>query len=324
MSTDRFRGPLFVIGMPRSGTKLLRDLLNQNPKIGIPIAESNFIPIMIKRYGNPPQLENATDFQLFYEEYTKTSFFWWMKEFDCVMSKEFLEKNADKKSWASIFEVILRYHVMSGRDKDFIWGDKTPSYLYHIDLLKDLYPKAKFLHILRDPRDCCISAQKAWGTNLFSFADSWHRGVEAAQTSGRPLGDSYMEIYYESLIGDPEKTLTGICEFLGCEFTSAMMQLGRDTENLGDAKGQTKIVSNNKKKYLTELSISKIKRIEEIVYPVMKSTEYGFEYALRHRPLSNIKLKIISRFNKVNRLMFNLKTKGFLEGIKYHFGTLKK
>ena len=208
MKTDSFTGPIFIIGIGRSGTKLLRDLLNQNTKIGIPIAESNFIPKVINRFGNPPNFQNDSEFNTFYEEYTKTSFFWWMKKFECVMGKDFLEKEIDKTSWGSIFEVILRYHVLPGRDKDFIWGDKTPSYLYHIDILKDLYPQARFLHIIRDPRDCCLSTRNAWGTNLFSVADRWRRGVEVARKSGGHLGGSYIEVYYESLLDDPKKTLT--------------------------------------------------------------------------------------------------------------------
>jgi len=54
MKKSNFFGPLFIIGMPRSGTKLLRDLMNQNPKIGIPAAETHFIPFMIKKFGDPP------------------------------------------------------------------------------------------------------------------------------------------------------------------------------------------------------------------------------------------------------------------------------
>jgi len=56
MTTDIFTGPLFILGMPRSGTKLLRDLLNRNPKIGVPTSETDFIPYLIKPFGNPTRI----------------------------------------------------------------------------------------------------------------------------------------------------------------------------------------------------------------------------------------------------------------------------
>lgn len=319
MTTNRFTGPIFIVGVPRSGTKLLRDLLNQNSKIGIPIAESHFIPYMIKRFGNPPRFADDNSFHLFYDEFVRTRFFWYMKGFGRVLNQDDIEKNAEKTSWASIFEVILRGYAPSGRDKDFIWGDKCPSYLTRINLLKDLFPKARFIHIIRDPRDCCLSTKKAWGRTLYSTAHAWRTSIEAAQAGGQQLGNDYLEVFFESLLEDPQKTLSDICDFLHCEFVSEMMYLGRPTENLGDAKGQTKIVQTNMKKYLTQLSKPSIKRIEEIVYPVMKFTPYEFEHAVEFRPVSSRKLMILLRYNKWNRLKFDIKTKGLREGLRFYY-----
>jgi len=80
MEENTFRGPLFVVGVSRSGTKLLRTLLNQHPKIGLPVVESKFIPHMVKRFGNPPAFATEEEFQQFYTELTQTKFFVRMKE----------------------------------------------------------------------------------------------------------------------------------------------------------------------------------------------------------------------------------------------------
>ena len=72
--TNIFSGPLFIIGMYRSGTKLLRILLNQSPRIIIPVVESCFIPYLINKFGDSPQFENDNEFQNFYKSLTKTSF----------------------------------------------------------------------------------------------------------------------------------------------------------------------------------------------------------------------------------------------------------
>jgi len=321
---NMFRGPLFIVGMPRSGTKLLRDLLNQNPSVGIPIAESNFIPKMIRQYGDPPELQEAEMFDSFYNDYTQTSFFWWMRRFGYEMSKEYLDGNADKTSWRSVFETIIRYHAPEGRETDFIWGDKTPSYLYHLKQLKGLYPEAKILHIIRDPRDYCLSRFKAWGTHLYSSAEMWREGIEVARKDGGQMGNDYMEIYFESLLDGPESILRKICAFLECEFRADMLELGRACENLGDAKGETKIIKHNKKKYPGQLSRNDIKRIEAIVYPAMMSTPYQFEYAEEYKPVSALQLNILGKLNMYKRLLFDVKEKGVVEGLRYRFGFFKR
>mgnify|MGYP000529984615 CR=1 FL=1 len=57
----KFKGPLFIVGMPRSGTKLLRDLLNQHPKIHIAEIETHFLPFWFsqwKEFGDLSEKEN--------------------------------------------------------------------------------------------------------------------------------------------------------------------------------------------------------------------------------------------------------------------------
>ena len=271
---NRFTGPIFIIGMPRSGTKLLRDLLNQNPGIGIPAAETHFIPHMIRRFGNPPRFDTDEELQYFYKEFTQTTFFWNMKGDGRVLKRDHLDTMEDKTSWKAIFEFISRFYAPEGRNAEFIWGDKTPGYLNYISLLKELYSEARFLHIIRDPRHYCLSVKKVWGKSIYRAAHRWKEGLGIAGANGGRLGKDYMEVHYESLLEDPEPVLRDICTFLGCEFVPAMTNLQKPSENLGDVRGQAEIVQDNKEKYPRELSPSEIKRIEEIAYPAMKLTSY--------------------------------------------------
>lgn len=323
MKLSKFTGPLFILGMPRSGTKLLRDLLNQNPKIGIPPAETNFIPYMIKRFGNAPSFENDNEFDRFLKELRKTTFWEWMKPYGLVFRKEYLDKEADKKSWNSIFEVILRYYAPFGRSEDFIWGDKSPTYLCHMILLKKIFPEAKFLHIIRDPRDCCLSTKKAWGKNLYRTAELWRRTLKNAKFDGCKLGKDYMEVLYEALLDDPEKVMRSICDFVGCDFNLAMTELKKPSENLGDTKGQARIVKNNKKKYIIELSSSEIKRIEEIVYPVAKALPYKFEHDVEFKPLSPLMFLIHTLYDGLAMIKFHVHERGLLHGISFFYRGLR-
>ena len=324
MKPSRFTGPLFIIGMPRSGTKLLRDLLNQNPSIGIPPAETRFIPYMIKRFGNPPSFgDNDDEFDRFYKELRKTTFWWWMKSYGPVLSKDHIEQSADRKSWSSIFEVILRFYAPSGRSECFIYGDKSPTYLCHIRFLKEIFPEARFLHIIRDPRECCLSAKKVWGKNLYRTAEIWRRSLEVARLDGCKFSEEYMEVLYEILIDDPKKVMRSICNFLGCEFTPAMIELSKPSENLGDTKGQARIVKQNKRKYIRELSPSEIRHIEEIVYPVAKSIPYKLEYDIGFKPLNPLILNILKLYDGLAMIKFNIYEKGLLQGIAYYYQVLR-
>lgn len=317
MATNRFTGPLFIVGMPRSGTKLLRDLLNQNPKIGIPTIESHLIPYMIDRFGNPPKFEKNDAFDQFYEAFTQTSFFWHMKKTGRVLNKNDIDKVADRTSWRSIFEVILRFYAPQGRDEDFIWGDKTPGYLSQMNLLKALYPEARFLHIIRDARDYCLSIKKTWGKSLYRAADRWRQTLETARANSQQFGVDYMEVLYESLLGDAKKVLTDICKFLDCQFIPDMTQLAEPSENHGAAKGQIRIVRENQKKYLTQLSSSQVRRIEEIVYPVAKSIGYEFEYDVAFSPLSPPLLKLLMWYDGWASVKFHINEKGLRQGLGY-------
>ena len=313
---NKFLGPLFIVGMHRSGTKLLRDLLNQHPRISIPTIESCFIPYLINKFGDPPQFEDDKEFQNFYEALTKTTFFGNMQSMGWTLSKEYLEREvSDRTSWSEIFEVIFKFYIPQEKIKDVIWGDKSPQYLPRIKLLKTLYSQAKFIHIIRHPGDYCISAKKAWGKSIYRSANSWRYEIEKARIDSRDFTDDYLEVFYENLVEEPQIVLSNICNFLDCKFTTKMLHLDIPTENLGDTKGQTEIVITNKNKYLKRLSPKTIKRIEEIVYPVASSLGYDLKFANKFKPLTPLMEKILLIHDAWNSAYFHMKNEGVIQGL---------
>src|SRR3712207_7075395 len=101
---------------------------------------------------------------------------------------------------AEVFEALVRHDVGAPRGSDLIWGDKSPMYTEHIGLLAELYPQARFIHIVRDARDCCLSAHNAWRKNMVRWAQRWAEGVTKARADGRRIPDRYLEIRYEDLL----------------------------------------------------------------------------------------------------------------------------
>ena len=303
-TTPQFHGPLFVVGMPRSGTKLLRDLLNRNPGIGIPVVESHFILRLVNKFGNPPPFENPQQYLYFFKEFQKFDFFRRRKRKGIALTKEYLKKHADLTSWNSIFEHIFKYYAPPGKEKNFIWGDKCPSisYLENLIQLKNLFPEAKFLHIIRDPRDYCPSMKNVRFMTLYSAAEKWRTAVANAQQDGNKIGNDYQEVFFESLLEDPRQTLIDICDFLGIKFLNDMTSLDRPVAERSTIGAQLSIVKTNKKKYFAQLSTPEIKRIEEIAFPIIKK-HYKLEFATEFKPLNPLILTMHRGYNKIFTLI---------------------
>ncbi len=176
---------------------------------------------------------------------------------------------------AGLFEALVRIDVGASQESDIIWGDKSPSYIRHILLIASLYLHARFIHILRDARDYCLSINKAWGKDMLHVAQRWADDVDAANKALRSSPNPDLLVRYEDLLAEPEVVLRRICVFLGINFEPAMLSLDRPSKNIGDAKGQTCIVADNQGKFKRNMTERTLRRIEEIVGEVLKSHGYA-------------------------------------------------
>ena len=103
---QNLRGPLFIAGMPRSGTKLLRDLLNQHSEISIPEVETHFIPLFIKKFSKQLIFNEENKKQLV-DDLLNTSFYWNMKNKGYSISEEFNNKLKKVINWEQFIFLIL-------------------------------------------------------------------------------------------------------------------------------------------------------------------------------------------------------------------------
>ena len=115
-------------------------------------------------------------------------------------------------------------------------GEKTPAHLRTMPLLNRYFPEAKFIHIIRDGRDAAVSgwffnvkrnpaAAKSEFGDLAGFvryfAGSWAEKVQSAREFAETLGDRYLELRYEQLVGDPEAEVVRMLDFLGADAAPA-------------------------------------------------------------------------------------------------------
>jgi hypothetical protein len=317
MAPHCFTGPLFLVGRPRSGTKLLRTLLNQHPAVSIPVHETHFIVPMVKRFGLSPNLQDARRYQRFFRALAGSSFYHVMQAEGLTLAVDYLPRVADLNAWPSICEAILKFYGPAGPDHEGVWGDKTPGYLKQIGYLARAFPGARFIHIVRDPRDCCLSTHKVWGRSILLVAELWRRDIERARVAGRGLGERYYEVHFETLLSRSADTLQQICAFIGIDYRPEMMELSTPAENLGDAAGHRQIVASNQRKYLAQLPEATVRRIEEIVYPVATQLGYAPVFATGFRPLHRAEALWLTLYDRFAWTRFHMDEKGVRQGLAF-------
>src|SRR5919109_4070364 len=202
--------PLFILGVRRSGTTLLRVILDRNPELAVP-DESYFIPQLADRHRTPLDVERFVD------DLRRLPT---LGEWGVALEDVRARLRPGGTLGEGIAAVYAAYAEREGKQR---WGDKTPMYMQHLPLLERLWPDACFVHLVRDGRDAAASflsmpegvVTRTWAhpRSAADFACQWRTEVRAAQALGRRVGPArYLELRHEELVGEPERELRRICE----------------------------------------------------------------------------------------------------------------
>ena len=136
--------PLIVLGVRRSGTTLLRVMLDRNPALAVP-DESYFVPQLARRH------RGTVDPASFIDDLRRLpTLAEWRLSPDAVGAR-LRPGMTTGEAIAAVFEA---YAAERGKPR---WGDKTPLYMQHLPLLERLFPEARFVHLIRDGRDAALS-----------------------------------------------------------------------------------------------------------------------------------------------------------------------
>jgi len=191
----------FMVGAERSGTTLLRLMLDGHKDIHAP-SELNFLVTMIDDNGKFPEVS----------EYWK----WLESSRDFGMTRLPIDRSLG-------FVDLLDSFVVGNTDKD---QKQICSGVVHLnfDRLRYVWPKARYIHIVRDPRDVAPSCIKmGWAGNTWVAVNKWIEAERLWDSFKEQLDPSqYIEIMYEDLLRDSDKVLAKVCEFLNIPFDEAM------------------------------------------------------------------------------------------------------
>lgn len=203
---------VFVLGCDRSGTTLLRAVLNRHPEIWITYEAP--VAIVLKEV---------------FEREGQGGFFEALRLFPQFEGVQLgaIENERGGMANASFPEVIrMIYETRLSSLGKSVWGDKTPAYTRFVTALDKMFPECLFVHMVRDPRAVSKSWVNAdWGPNThFHAGREWKQRVTEAREQLALIDPSRVTtVRYEDLLGDPKGTLMSICRFLSLEFTESML-----------------------------------------------------------------------------------------------------
>lgn len=191
---------VFVCGALRSGTTLLRLMIEGHPGLSNP-GEMDFL------FERPPLKGGARDMEAYEREIAR--------------NRVFVGQNL-KFSHGLEYEPQVRDFIRQLRKP----GKRLTINVHrHFDRIPSIFPNARYVHLLRDPRDAAKSAiGMGWAGNVFHGVDHWinsERSFEALAAKAPSLG--IFQIKNEELIKDPQASLTRLCDFLGVAYDKSML-----------------------------------------------------------------------------------------------------
>jgi hypothetical protein len=231
--------PIFICGHPKSGTSLLRAILDSHPQLVVYPEET----IFFRRYlpiakGQPleKQLELAEQYLIHIftwnqaappssqagfpdRDYTNISYEAVRQRMHQLAQKDYRDERDILNS------AVLAYGSVSGQlsDETRRWVEKSPYNEYFASLIFDWWPEARCVHVVRDARDNFVSYQRkhtSWSPEI--FASNWKRSTQAGIQNRQQFGDEhYRMVRYEDLVTHPEKYAQELMAFLGIDWNPA-------------------------------------------------------------------------------------------------------
>ncbi|MGA7306991.1 MAG: sulfotransferase [Rhodothermales bacterium] len=252
----------YIVGVGRSGTTLLMSMLNAHPEIGTP-PETHFVTSHISG-RRPVSIAECREVLSADQRLDRLGL-----DFDDVFRSG--HRDEAKLSMETVyFRILSRWKERHGVR---LVGDKAPRYVEFLPLLKSIAPRAKVIHMIRDPREVFLSRTRAaWSagrrewTHLLAYTVQYSVG----RADGAKLfGDNYYEVLYEHLISRPEEELKRLCTFLGVAYDSSMLQFSSSAAEIiaedewawkSEAAGP--LLKKNTEKWRSQLSQRQVARIE--------------------------------------------------------------
>jgi hypothetical protein len=215
--------PIFIFGCPRSGTTLLSLMLHAHSRIAMPPETRFLMPVYRRRaeFGDLTELDNRRALATAILR-TRGNKFPHLGLKRPAVRRQILRGPPTMGS--ALGAVYRSYAARFGKER---WGDKLPTYFRNVDAIRELFPDAQFIHLIRDGRDCVASLKRMswWSQSSIDSMALWAHSIDCGRRAARRLpAGSFYALRYERLVTDPRSELIALCDFLGEEFEEGMLE----------------------------------------------------------------------------------------------------
>lgn len=283
--------PVFVVGMNGSGTSMLTECLGRHPELYAFPGETRMIPHFIKEQARFGDLNEDGNFRAFWDYINQS-----VPDFRVFNNQRPPDLPDDwqshPRSLAGIIDAIFRgFAAQYGKSR---WCEKSPNHSEHILSLGALFPSSKFVHIVRDGRDCAASTNRRQYRNPNLAIYRWRRIVAEAKRQGTSLRERYFELRYEDLTSNPEHWMREICAFLDLPFDARVLESTMPQSAKGDAleSGQVGSIEPNSRKYRRYFTAKQVARLERISGAFLRELGYETEYATGNKDIGRVRAAV--------------------------------
>jgi hypothetical protein len=274
--------PIFMIGTQRSGSNLLRLMLNQLPEVAAPHPPhilQRLMP-MVSGYGN---LADNRNFRMLVEDVCR------LVELNPVpwdgvrLDREAVARRCPERSLVAVFGAV--YDILAAAWGKTTWCCKSLANIQYLEEIERHFcDGAKYIYLYRDGRDVAVSFRKAvvGEKHFYHIAGDWAATQRLALGLRDRIGSNrFFSCRYEDITAFPERTMRSLCDFLGYRYSPSMLDFHR-TDEARKAAGSSElwgnvvnpVMSNNTRKFLREASAEDVRIFEQVAGDVLDSLGY--------------------------------------------------
>ena len=221
MAHNQITRQIFIGGCSRSGTTLLGSMLGVHSNC-ICSPESHFKIGILRHFAGNFRHINLKEVMTYLARH------WRFQIWELPIDIDPIESEADGDGYGDMLNwIVSQYAQREGKSGAQLWIDHTPENISYASTLIELFPDAKFIHLVRDGRGVAASILPLdWGPNSIVKAARWWMRMVSFGLAAEAclLPDRIMQVKYEALVANPEETLRSICRFLDIPYETSMKE----------------------------------------------------------------------------------------------------
>ncbi len=262
---------IFMIGIQRSGSNLLRLMLNELPEIAAPHPPhilQRMMPL-VPYYGD---LAKDRAFSLLVDDVCRLVELNPVPWEGVVLDRKEIASGCRRRSLVAVFGAV--YDVMARAWEAKTWCCKSLGNVYYLPEIEDHFNGAKYIYLYRDGRDVAVSFRKAvvGEKHFYHIAKEWDEAQRLALDFRDKIpAKRFFNLSYEALTAEPEKTARALCEFLGVNYRPSMLEFYKSGEAKRAASASNlwenvtnPIMRQNTGKFLREAAEDDIRVFESV------------------------------------------------------------